>query len=46
LSVTPRGKVPALSVDGNELTENVAIMTYLTKRFSDAQLLPQGLSAI
>ena len=38
--------MPALSVDGNVLTENVAIMTYLTKRFSDAQLLPQGLSAI
>jgi glutathione S-transferase len=44
LRINPRGKVPALSIDGNILTENVAILTYLAKRFPDAQLLPQDLS--
>ena len=44
LKINPRGKVPALSIDGNVLTENVAILTYLAKRFPDAQLLPQDLS--
>ena len=36
--------MPALSIDGNVLTENVAILTYLAKRFPNAQLLPQDLS--
>jgi glutathione S-transferase len=44
LKINPRGKVPALSIDGNVLTENVAILTCLAKRFPDAQLLPQDLS--
>jgi glutathione S-transferase len=44
LKINPRGKVPALSIDGNVLTENVAILTYLAKRFPNAQLLPQDLS--
>jgi glutathione S-transferase len=43
LTINPRGKVPALSVDGNVLTENVAILSYLAKQFSDARLLPQNL---
>ena len=42
LKINPHGKVPALSVDGNILTENVAILTYLAKRFPDARLLPQN----
>ena len=44
LQINPRGKVPALSIDGRVLTENVAILTYLAKRFPDARLLPQSLS--
>ena len=37
LKINPRGKVPALSIDGNVLTENVAILTYLAKQFPDAR---------
>ena len=44
LKINPHGKVPALSVDGNVLRENVAILTYLAKQFPDAQLLPHSLS--
>jgi glutathione S-transferase len=40
LKINPRGKVPALSVDGKVITENTAILTYLAKRFSDKKLLP------
>jgi len=42
LKINPHGKVPALCVDGNVLTENVAILTYLAKQFPDARLLPQN----
>lgn len=38
--VNPAGKVPALSVDGEGLAENVAMLTYLNERFPDAGLLP------
>ncbi|HEY6336043.1 MAG TPA: glutathione S-transferase N-terminal domain-containing protein [Alphaproteobacteria bacterium] len=44
LKINPRGRVPALAVDGKVLTENVAILTYLAKRFPDARLLPADLS--
>jgi glutathione S-transferase len=44
LKINPHGKVPALSTGGNVLTETVAILTYLAKRFPDARLLPQDLS--
>ena len=44
LKINPHGKVPALSIHGNVLTENVAILTYLAKQFPDARLLPQDLS--
>lgn len=40
LKINPRGKVPALSVDGKVLTENTAILTYLAKRFPEKRLLP------
>jgi glutathione S-transferase len=41
LKINPRGRVPALRVDdGTILTENVAILSYLAKRFPDARLLP------
>lgn len=40
LKINPRGKVPALSVDGRIITENTAILTYLARRFPDKNLLP------
>ncbi|CAN5436635.1 glutathione S-transferase family protein [soil metagenome] len=40
LAINPKGKVPALIVDGRVLTENVAILTYLDSRFPYAKLLP------
>ncbi len=40
LKINPRGKVPALSVDGAILIENTAILSYLARRFPDARLLP------
>lgn len=36
----PRGKVPALLIDGNLLTENVAILSWLNETHPEAQLLP------
>jgi glutathione S-transferase len=41
LKINPRGKVPALNVEGSILTENVSILTYLADRFTDAKLLPE-----
>lgn len=41
LKINPRGKVPALSIDGSVLTENVAILTYLARQFPAAHLLPR-----
>ena len=43
LKINPRGKVPALSVDGRIITENTAILTYLAKTFPQAHLLPVDL---
>jgi glutathione S-transferase len=43
LKVNPRGKVPALSVDGRIITENTAILTYLARQFPKANLLPADL---
>ena len=40
LKVNPRGKVPALNVDGKILTENTAILTYLAKQFPAKKLMP------
>lgn len=40
LAINPKGKVPALIVDGNLLTENGAILWYLANRFPQAALLP------
>ncbi len=40
LKINPRGKVPALSVDGKIITENTAILAYLAKRFPQAGLMP------
>jgi glutathione S-transferase len=41
LKLNPEGKVPTLVVDGRPLTEVVAILYYLAKRFPDARLLPR-----
>ena len=43
LKINPHGKVPALAVDGMVLTENVAILTYLARRFPEKRLLPDGI---
>jgi glutathione S-transferase len=40
LKINPRGKVPALSVDGQTLVENTAILTYLARRFPEKKLMP------
>ena len=40
LKINPRGKVPALNVDGKVITENTAILTYLARRFPEKKLLP------
>ncbi|MGE3989495.1 glutathione S-transferase family protein [Pseudorhodoplanes sp.] len=41
LAINPRGKVPALLIDHQVVTENTAILTYLAKRFPEARLLPE-----
>jgi glutathione S-transferase len=40
LAVNPKGKVPALNIDGRLLTENAAILYYLHRRHPEAALLP------
>jgi len=40
LKVNPRGKVPALVVDGHVITENTAILTYVGRAFPAKKLLP------
>jgi glutathione S-transferase len=41
LKINPRGKVPALQLeDGKILTENTAILSYIAKKFPDANLWP------
>lgn len=43
LKVNPRGKVPALQLeDGQVLTENIAILSYIAKNFVDAKLWPSS----
>jgi len=43
--LNPKGKVPALAIDGTVLTENVAIIWYLHERHPEARLLPETNSA-
>ncbi len=40
LRVNPKGKVPALVVDGVVITENVAIQTWIDRQFPKAGLMP------
>jgi glutathione S-transferase len=40
LRINPKAKVPVLVVDGEALTENVAILTWLASAFPAAKLLP------
>ena len=40
LRLNPKGKVPALMIDGAPLTENVAIQIWIARQFPQASLLP------
>jgi glutathione S-transferase len=40
LALNPPGKVPVLEIDGEVLTQNGAILTYLARRHPEAGLLP------
>jgi glutathione S-transferase len=40
LLINAKGKVPALQIDGRTLTENIAILTWLSRTYPDAGLLP------
>ena len=40
LAVNPHGFVPALEADGEVITENLAVQTYIARRFPEANLLP------
>ena len=40
LKLNPRGRVPTLVVDGNVLTENVGILTYIGGGYPKAKLWP------
>ncbi len=42
VAVNPRGRIPALFIDGFLLTENAAIMSYLALQCPQAGLLPQA----
>ena len=41
LKINPKGRVPALNVDGKVLTENVAILTYLGGGYPERGLWPK-----
>ena len=44
--LNPLGKVPALVIDGEVLTENVAIIIYLNEVFAGANLMPHASSSL
>ena len=43
MALNPKHKVPLLVVDGEALTENVAILQWVARNFPEANLLPAGL---
>jgi glutathione S-transferase len=43
LKMNPKHKVPVLLVDGQPLTENVAILQWIARQFPEARLLPTEL---
>jgi glutathione S-transferase len=45
LLLNPEGKAPTLLIDGRPLTEVLAILYYLAKRFPEAALLPEEAEA-
>jgi glutathione S-transferase len=44
LAINPKGRIPALLIDGFVLTENPAILAYIGRRFPEAGLYPAGRS--
>jgi glutathione S-transferase len=42
IRINPKHKVPVLAIDGDPLTENVAIQIWINKAFPDARLLPSS----
>jgi glutathione S-transferase len=42
LAVNPRGRVPALAIEGTVITETLAVLSYLACRFPEADLLPMS----
>lgn len=42
LRLNPKHKVPLLSLDGEFLSENVAILQWIARQFPEANLLPDG----
>lgn len=42
LAINPKGKAPALLVDGTLMTENAAILAFLDAQFPGARLLPKS----
>ena len=44
LRINPKAKVPALIIDGQVLTENVAIQLWIARQYPQARLLPENLS--
>jgi glutathione S-transferase len=43
LRINPQGKVPTLMIDGRPLTENIAILSWLSRTYPRAGLLPVGI---
>jgi glutathione S-transferase len=42
LRINPKHQVPVLAIDGEPLTENVAILLWIARHFPQARLLPSG----